>query len=170
MNKISRNELRNVLLNQASATPVTVTAMTDARAKKTNNPFGRIFKMSRVNGFTGFSYENSVNRQREREGKDKNFEAQNRSWGEKVNNCLVEKDGEWYISLKVEKVLDKPKYLYYDNQKGLTFLSKDKIENLLPKSHGAEKQGLDKEVIYRNYKLESIVSIAINGQLYKVRR
>lgn len=166
MVKIRRSQLIGILAEQNKACPITITALTDAQAKKTDNPFGRIFKMSRVNGFTGFNYENSVNRQREREGNEKDFEAQARSWGERINNCLVKKGEEYYLTIKVEKSLMKPVYMYYSN--GLQIISRETVAKFLRPAKSSPNQGLDREVIYRNYKLESIVKICINGQTYKV--
>ena len=116
---ISVTELAARLAQVKGAQPIHFTALVDARARKTNNPFTQgIFKLSRVSAFTGFDYENSVNRQQTREGGPATFEAQERSWGERIAPALVEKDGKLYLVAKVEHA-NKPIYLVRGGRNGM---------------------------------------------------
>lgn len=164
---ISPMELRNLLSSMSGAHPVSITTITDAKAKKTDNPYGTILKLSRVNGFIGANYATAVNRQRMREGSLPFFEAEERTWGTRINPYLVEHKGEYYLTLKVERALQKPMYMY-QNQ-GLKLIDEKKIRKFLPEKRKAENQGLEKDVIVRDYKLSSIVTITVNKKTYKIR-
>jgi len=63
------------------ATFVALETLTDARARKTGNPHPKILKRSRIQVVIGHRYENSVNNQRAREGKEADFEASPRNGG-----------------------------------------------------------------------------------------
>jgi len=167
MKHLTITQLKDMLRAQKGATPVTIEALTDARARKTDNPFDKIFKLSTVNGFTGFDYEASVNRQQVREGNDPTFEAQDRSWGTNLNNVLVELKGKFYIAIRPLNSVMKPIYFGEKNGK-LNPVEKKDIEKFLPAPVINTNQGTDKEIVYRNYSLESLRKITIKGETYEV--
>ena len=89
------------------ATFATLICETDARLKKTGNPFGQVQKVSRVNVCLGFQYEAAVNRQRTREGAEADFESAPRQWGSRIpGTFLVEHKGRTYLETKVERSLE----------------------------------------------------------------
>jgi hypothetical protein len=170
MKTIDLQKLRELLAGVNCARPINISALVDARARKTGNPFAAISKLSVVNGFTGFDYESSVNRQLGREEKETDFSAQARKWGVRVSPALVENHGDFYLVLKVERTR-KPVYLTKRNPAMPWLITpKETVAPYLPPSRPALNQGTDKEIVYRNYKLENLVSVSLNGERYRIRQ
>jgi hypothetical protein len=177
MQTITLGRLAMILRDIKGATPVSISALCPANCNKTavregikvRIPFETVLKLSRVNGFTGADYERSVNRQRDREGSVPVFEAQERSWGERISPALVEKENKLYLVVQIQRTLNKPIYFAKDGSGLLKQIQKDSIAAFLRKSSGAPRQGLDKEVIYRNYSLANITAISLGGEQYRIR-
>ena len=201
MTRLDLDRLKQLLGSVSHATPLNITALVDARAKKKAtlpppeeafawhryfcqlsgialplpvgetivNPFHSVAKLSVVNGFTGFDYEASVNRQHVREGTEATFAAQERAWGTVVSPALVENKGEFYLRLKVERTA-KPVYLTRKTAESPWLVTpKETITPFLPPPSTAPSQGLEREVVYRNYKLASLVSLSMDGSKYRIR-
>ena len=167
MKTITLNQLADLLRNVTHAQPIGFVALIDAKARKTGNPFGTVLKLSKVQAFTGFDYERSVNRQLEREGSQLSFTAKERSWGERISPALAENHGKLYLVAKVENTR-KPVYLV-KTAFGLLPIAKALVSPFLPVSKPASNQGTDKEIVYRNYSLENIVSLSMGGEKYRIR-
>lgn len=171
MKTISLPQLQVLLARIKGAKPLTISAFVDARPKKTGNPFAAIRKLSKVNGMTGANYEASVNRQQDREMGElaPGFEAKERKWGDRVSPALVEKDGKWYLAIQPRSTA---KPLYFTQKTGEPFkhTAKETIAHLLPaqRDNGAA-QGVEQAVIYRNYSLENIAAVTIDGESYRIR-
>lgn len=165
---ISRAQLQVLLAQVKGAKPLTISAFVDAHPRKTGNPYAEIRKLSKVNGFTGCDYSASVNRQRDREGSVPAFEAKERSWGERVSPALVELKGKWYLAIQPQATAT-PLYFARSEGKPFVHVPKAKIETFLPAERPATNQGTEKEVVYRNYSLENIVGLTMDGQSYRVR-
>jgi hypothetical protein len=160
---LTRDELTAILSAVKGATFSTITTRTEPKLLKTNNPFIGIRKVSRVNVTIGFNYQNSVNNQREREGSEADFESLPRKWGQRIKGTpLVSHNGNMYLEAKVEKSLDH----MYINAQGQN-VPDDLIAPFLPK-HGETRQDLEKEIILRDYKIDSIIAIKMNGEEYTV--
>lgn len=169
MKTINQFQLAEILRNVKGAKPITISALVDAKARKTGNPFREILKFSRVNGFTGANYEASVNRQQGREGSVPAFEARERSWGERVAPALVVNKGKLYLVIQPQKTAQ-PVFFGRNDQGVLMQVRKSVIEKFLPaKRSSAEAQGVSKEIVYRNYSLENITSLSIDGEKYRIR-
>lgn len=162
MNIISRERLLLILLEVRGASFATITTRTDARLLKTGNPFGPVVKVSRVNVTLGFQYAAAVNRQRDREGTKADFEAMPRQWGErcKLSPLLIEHKGKFYLETKVERSMSHE----YRTENG-AILTDAQVEPFLP-SRGGSRQGTEKEILVRDYALDSIVGISFKGQDY----
>ncbi len=135
------------------------------KCPKTKNKHmqGRIRKQSTVNCTLGFIYANSVNRQRVREDKEGDFTPNKRKWGVRVPQTpLVHHNGNWYLETKVEKVYD-TRYLL-DGK----VVDRSEIAEYLAQSSKQPQQELDKEVILRDYKVDSIIAATINGKQYVI--
>lgn len=130
---------------------------------------GRVTKLSRVNGMVNWNYANAVNKQREREGLDADFVPNARKWGSRVKKTpFIEhtnKQGEYkrYLEMKVERSLGTDYFV-----DGLPARSEDVTPSL--KSRGESRQGVDKEVIVRDYALENILTITCGGTKYDLVR
>ena len=167
MKNLDLNQLADLLRSVTHAQPIAFSALVDARARKTGNPFGSVSKLSRVQAFTGFDYEASVNRQLGREEQAQDFQAQARSWGERIGPALVAKDGELYLVAKVERTA-KPVYLV-KTKLGLMPVAKEVVAPWLPVSKPASNQGTEKEIVYRNYSLRNLLSLSMGGERYRIR-
>lgn len=170
MKTISINELREKLAQVKGATFVTVSALTDANARKTGNPFKAVLKLSCINGTTGADYEASVNRQQGREGGDQTFQASARKWGQRIAPALVEHKGNFYLPIQPRHTR-KPIFFGQRDNGMICQVQKESIASFLPeKKSQAEAQGVEKEIIYRDIALTSIAQISINGEQYRIRR
>ena len=165
MKCVTLAEFSEVLKNIKGATFVTLATETDARLKKTGNPFGKVLKRNTVNGVFNFNYENSVNRQLAREGQAADFEAQGRTWGQHETLGVISKGEQEYVQIKVEKAGRHPRFVVEATGK---LVSKDEIKPWLPAKSPFVQGGQDKEVIIRDYKLDSVRAARIKGQTYIV--
>lgn len=174
-------ELQRVLESARGPQFATIVARTDARLKKTGNPFaGTVWKISRVNGVIGFDYEASVRRQQLRESGEADFQVQARAWGQKVvptavlpgparlrRGVLVAYNEKLYLELKVERVFE----TRYETDGG-DAVTREQVAPFLPKrarGAAAASQGVIKEIILRDYKLDGIRSITFAGTTYTVK-
>lgn len=164
--KISRENLVSLLRGVKGAKPVTIVTETDPGKSKKHK--GICVKQSTVNGIANWHYEKAVNRQRQREGKTADFEVKPRKWGERIQGTpLVEHKGNFYLEMKVERVLDTRYFLTTDE--GYVPTTKEAVADHLRPSRGAPNQGVDRDVILRDYKVESIVTLRMGGREYQVR-
>jgi len=159
MKAITQPELLATLDGIKGATFATIVTETDARLKKTGNPFGPVRKVSRVNVTLGFQYASAVNRQRTREGSEADFESAPRQWGERVTPMLVEHKGRTYLETKVENVYS-TEYYTTDGRK----LSREDVAPFLPSRSGSSRQKTEKEIVVRDYAIDSIRSLAMKGE------
>ena len=156
--------LRNVKGN-GFAHLVAKTVPTWAKAK--SHPFhGNVFKIADVQVQAGFHYINSVNNQLTREGKTADAEAKPRKWGQRIKGTpLVEhtnKAGEHrlYLEAKCEKVNS----VKYVDAQGNEIDKADLAEwTDRPRAKSSTQANVDKEIILRDYALDSIEWIAIDG-------
>jgi len=181
MQNVTTEQLKYILEGRGTQTEVTIASATVPRMRKKNNPyFDRVKKHSIVVGDICFRYEDEVNKQRQREHtlnlvagepveqEVTKFEALNRTWGEKEQTrervgALVYHGQNAYLELKVAQSV---RHEYRDLDGNL--IDKENIKPFLYESKPSQRQGTDKEVIIRDYKLSNIVSILLDGRTYKV--
>lgn len=163
MQKISRQELVKLVDEQKGAEPVSVDIVTTPNMRKTGNPYLGCTKSVTLSGMFNFDYENSVNNQLAREGKDAEFEAQKRAWGERVGNWIKHDDA-FYLQLKVQGA-STPVYV---DAKGAR-IDPTLLEPFIYKSKKPHTQeDLDKQIVVRSVKLENIAVIRVKGAEYLV--
>lgn len=164
MNILTRDRLLLMLVGLRGASFATITTRTDARLRKTGNPFGYVEKISRVNVTLGFQYAPAVNRQRVREGTDADFESMPRQWGTRSEHSplLIEHKGKLYLETKVERSISHE----YRTADG-TVLADEEVEPFLP-ARGTSRQGTEKEILVRDYAIDSIIGITFQGQDYLI--
>jgi hypothetical protein len=184
---LTRDELKTVLINVRGAKPVTITARTKpdlVGGKKC--PLVGLEKVAVVNGLINFSYENSVNKQREREAEDieevETFHAEPRRWGSRLftenkrmlplvhkvkhdNPYLTFNDlqalpaDELLLELKVQKSLG---HQYLLNGE---VIPNEEAEQYT-RSSSAGRQGVEREVILRDYYLHNIEQVVMDGETF----
>lgn len=154
--RLSRQQFVDNLMDLKGAKVLTLVTNTLPKLKSPMN--GKVRKIAQVNGMINWIYENAVNRQRIKEGIEPDFIAFPRQWGIRIRGTpFVEHNGKMYLELKREKVLSEEYY----NLLGDTIT--EQIENYLIPS-GRSRQGVIKQIVLRDYAIESIESVIYSGQ------
>lgn len=172
---MTRDDLVSALRDRRGAFFVTLTAETDPRMRKTGNPYVGAVKRSVVNGLLNWIYGNAVNNQRVREnqpldaaGEVEHFTPEPRKWGTRIIRAdgtvtpLVEHKGRFYLELKVERSLG------YEYRLGGTVIDPAVVEPFLPERTEGARQEVDRPVILRDYSIESIQQIVLDGVVYEI--
>lgn len=186
--RITQTELADLLRGHTGASPVGIVARTRARMRKTDNPFaGRVDKLAHVAGFVGVRYSRAVNRRRAREGRVvdrrgrpfvRTFVAERRRWGRRVRRLdldagrlsvcpLVEHRGRLYVTLHRQQIL----VVEYRDRLCNTSLDPEELAPWLIEDDGtaaARRQEIARPVIYRDYALDSIRQLRLEGEIYDV--
>lgn len=171
---LSAAQFLNWIKESKGALLVGIESLTDSKARKTNNPFGKILKRARFVGLIGGNYEKSVNNEMERQDAAGEFKAEPLSWGEwdVVNKIIIHK-GEYYIrtqSSPGQRKKSKAKILDYRNEDG-QILSREKVAPFLPEKADSARQsevGLAEKVEVRTFSIKSIRKVRISGVTYKL--
>jgi hypothetical protein len=165
----------STVLDIRGCRPVSFVAETTPELRS-GNPFGgttrthRLRKMSRVSGMIGFRYENAVNNQRGREetpidpitGEVETFVAEPRKWGvRREGTPFVDHKGVEYLEVKVERSL----HCEYRLDDG-TPVDAATVAAWLPEKKEGRRQMVEKPVILRDYTLDNLREVTINGQTY----
>jgi hypothetical protein len=173
-------QLIEVLMSIDHAQPVGIVTVTEPKMRKTGNQFyGRIMKITEANVFANCDYQDRVNRQLVREGKEANFVAGPRA----VTMERRFRDG------KPRPVLDKD---LADGSHGVYFevhfyghlkcevnylldrreaIAKAEFQEFLSERDSASiaaHQGTNSEQIIRTYRVESLREVRLNGVDYVV--
>ncbi len=173
--KITLQELQALLAVKHGARIVTITTKTLLDMIGKNNPFhNKIYKVSKINGVVNWHYSRAVNRQRAREGKESDFIPKPRTWGTRLTGLPfvshVTKDGKHkiYLEVKVERVLE-TKCFYECAFIKDKEIDKKLLEPYLKSENNSTKehQGVEKEVILRDYDMNNIIDITVDGVKYE---
>lgn len=150
-------------------TMVTVETETNVdKEMSKDSPYRGIRKFQAFNGAIGYIYENALNRQATREGKETNLTAKPHPWGDMDEKHLFRinrKSGEKYLSVRFNRSL----WVRYVMPNG------EEIPNALvevwlrDKSKSSSQATLDKEIIVRDFKMSSILAIQMMGETYVLR-
>lgn len=163
MKLLTQAAMVEMLSGIRGATFATIITDTDPRLKKTGNPLGTVRKVSRVNVTLGFQYTTAVNRQRVREDSEPDFEAKPRQWGSRIpGTFLIENKGKLYLETKVERSLG---HAYIDSTGRQ--LTDAEVAPYLP-ARGESRQEVEREILVRDYALDSIRSISCKGETYLI--
>lgn len=131
-------------------------------------------KLSRVQAFTGngWGYTTAVHRQQLREGQSPTFKAEERSWGEQISAALVRKGSgakaAFYLSAQLVGRNRSPIYFAKDSKGLLHHVARHLVEPFLERDDSAAKQQLAKPVLRRDYRLDHIRSLTLNGESYRM--
>ncbi len=174
MKTVTLNTLRDLLAKVTHATPVGLVAMTTPDLRVTGNPYpkGAVKKLTRLNVMVGARHESSVQRQQAREGQEPTFVAAPRKWGVHISPALVTHKGEFFLSAQMNP-LNRPRPIYLvpkGKRNTLTMVSKETLAPWLPeRKDERESQGVVRTVEHRDFRLDSIISLTMNGEQYRVR-
>ena len=169
MVKISQRKLERLLFKTQSCEFIGFTAITVPDMKKAKNPhWDRTIKIARVNGVINWRYSKSVNAQLVREGKPDAFKAFPRVWGQRIQNTPlvvnITDDGATNLYMEVKR--ERIDAGYFD-----TITSERVPESELKKwlkPDQDSRQGTDKEIILRDYRLDHIVELRMQREEYHV--
>lgn len=159
-------------------------------------PLAGLEKVATVNGVINWSYENSVNNQRLREGgptddsgEVEQFVSAPRAWGRRLHEAFPDRRGnrmlpfvakqwnsETIESSELERLPLDELYLELKVQKSLAcqyFLegveqSAETVQPYLRERRESSRQEVENPVILRDYKLSSLVSLTVDGNTYEL--
>lgn len=170
---ISVSELKDKLLTKGckavSIVLNTVPKMNKNVEKGVPNPYyGRVTKRAYYGVLIGFNYENSVNNQLFREGKEGDFEAVARAYGEHVEGTpVIEHNGKFYLQCKLQRTISTQ--FYVDGEP----VEESVVEPYIVKSKPSARQaaaGVEKEVKPFNPLLTNIETIVMGGETYTIAK
>lgn len=169
MEKLTVSQLLDILSLKRGAFFASIVTTTEPKMRKTGNPYhGGIKKVSRSHVQLNSLYENAVNNQRKREGVEEAFEAEPRKWGERIYRedgtvtTFVKHNGKLYIEARVLKSLETD-YLF----EGVSIPS-ELVKPYLYSGGESSRQGVEKQVILRDYSVENIKQITFDGKTYGI--
>lgn len=152
------------------ATFAGITAKTEVKMRKTGNPLAgaKVTKIMDYSVTLNANYQNAVNNELTREGKEATFESAE-NWHEKkndtfngsvvINSAEPEKS---YLSCIVNNSDMKG---YYVNGVPATDAEIAIIKEFRNKSSVPTNQGTDKPIIFRTFKLSSILELRVKGKV-----
>lgn len=166
MKSVTVNEAREALSRITGATPVGLSAFLAVEPKGECHLYG-IAKLVRASVFTGADWQNTVNRQLAREGKEETFTASPRKWGKRVSAALVEHKGKWFLPSHVQRAST---VFLIKEHAGAPWrpVAKEAIAQWLPESKPAPV-GTEKSLFYRDWSLSNLTRLAFGGQVLRIR-
>ena len=168
---ISVDELKSKLLTKGckavSIVLNTVPKMNKNVSKGVPNPYyGRVTKRAYYGVLIGFSYENSVNNQLVREGKEAEFEAAARTYGDHVDGTpVIEYNGKHYLQCKLQSTIGTQ--FYVDGEP----VEESVVDPYIVKPKPSKRQadaGVEKAVKPFNPLLTNIETIVMGGETYTI--
>lgn len=166
MKTITRREFVDLISQNKGCEAIAIDISSTPRMRKTNNPYLDAVKHVTLSGLIGFDYENSVNNQLTKEGKDATFESQGRTWGVYFNPYFIVHKDNFYLNLKVQGATEPVFTLNnkeIDAEKLKPFLYEDRTPNTQTEA------GIEKEVIVRTIKVDSVVKLRYKGEEYLIK-
>jgi len=153
------------------ATPVGVTAVVIPSQRKKGNNYHPIYKVTQMNGMIGSDYERGVNRQREREGGEADFQRGS-GWGTHESTSIV-RSAKGDISIQIIPSQNRQPTPVYVGGIGGEFMVLDEADwspfvRIQQPRAVADQQGVERAVIYRRVRLDNIVGIVIGRTEYRV--
>lgn len=164
MKTITRQDLINMIESEKGAEMVAVELCTDPRMRKTGNPFVGAVKFQSLSGVIGYDYENSVNNQLVREGKEADFVAEPRAWGTRISPKWVLHKEQRYLTLKVQAA-GEPMFVFNGEE-----LPLELVQPYLPEKKSPSTQDeLEKKIRHTDIKIDNIVSINMKGDKFIIK-
>ena len=147
--------------------PIGMTAVTTPDMRTRNNPFaGRVVKISRVNGWINWRYAKAVNRQRVRENRPADFRALQRPWGTRLKETpLVELGDRLYLDVKVQQ-----RHVVFRDLITGQLIPTALLKPYLRPPAKNPRQHLRREIILRDYRLDRVAELRINGEVWRPRK
>jgi len=168
--KITKAQLIQMLLNWSfGAQPASIQYVTQPKLTKEGKiKFGEVTKIANVGAMVGYSYENSVNNQLEREQKEREFMSQP-LWngkGKRLSTALsmhTEKNT-FYLTYKAQQTF---KSFHFDSS--LNFIPNNEIKKYFP-DKTPTNQGVEKgnEIYHREISIDNVKRLKVKKVTYVV--
>ena len=135
----------------------------------TGEPFiGIVTSRCTYNPAIGLTYGKTVNNRLEKEGKEKDFKAQELPWGHWVGSgsTIIEHKGSFYLRLSLVGANSTRKQWFLNGEP----VTRKQIADILPapKKSRNEHQGLENPVIVVNVKVKTITRLKVDGETYRI--
>lgn len=166
---ITQTQFTEMLKSLSACSFFSMRALTEAQKSKAKGA-KVILKESFISGLVHWDYQNSVNNELAREGKESEFKANPLpAWKERLSLSLYRHkgNGTLYVGVKVQKALNSPRF-YMDGKE----VTKEEIAHLIRPPSESKRQadaGVEKPVIYRDFKFDSIREFNLNGKRYVIQ-
>ncbi len=178
MKTLTQSQLVAIIAGSPGVVMLGLQTLTDTKARKTGNPFGQIFKRTKLGAVVGADYQKSVEREAGRQGADASeFEAEKLPWGEWVKGLegkVIQHKGELFLrtqSTPGQRAAIPAHLLGYFDATGKE-LAKESVAPFIKEAGESAKQqdeaGLDSTIWVRTYKLSSVEQVTINGEVYQL--
>ena len=156
--KLNQKQLIKMIRLSRGAPILGVTYSSDARLKKTGNPYGEVYKETSCVVQLAVNYKRALEKQAAIRGENPVLETHARTWGKVMEDCrsLVEYNGKHYLNA----VLQNKIYSKYFTKDGKE-LTLDEVKPFLPKSSHSV-------VPVINPALSHIKEIRFKGRKYEV--
>jgi len=173
MKQITRAEMIKLLNDIRGAKPITFefasapNMLAKSKIDGTPNPFRNdINKVRKYNVIVNFIYENSVNRQRDREGKDADFTAGQLPFGRHTgdNRVVITNKGCDYIQCKLEKVVEQ----HYEKISTGALVDDAQLADFFSTKKASEGQGTDKAIIVMTILTDNVTAFTHNKERYEI--
>lgn len=163
---ITKQELIEMLKNWSfGAQPASIAYVTNPKLNaEGTKKFGQITKIALVGGMIGYSYENAVNNQLEREEKERDFLSQS-LWngkGKRLNLALsthTEKNT-YYLTYKQQQTF---KAYYFDS--ALSLIAYNMIKTFFP-DNKPKNQGTETAIYHREISIDNIRKLKFKKMTY----
>jgi hypothetical protein len=167
--KISHAELVEMLRNwNFGAQPSSVQYVSEPKLTAEGKAkFGTVTRIANVGVMIGYVYENSVNNQLEREGKEREFLAQPlwKGKGKRISTALathIEK-GTFYLTYKAQQTF---RALHLDAN--LNIIPNSVIKAYFPQSDPSKYQGTETAIYHREVSIENVRRIKFRKTTYVI--
>lgn len=168
--KITRSQFIEMLKNwNYGAQPVSIQYITEPKLTKEGKAkFGEVTKIANVGGMVGYIYENSVNNELEREGKEREFISKP-LWngkGKRISLALsthIEK-GSFYLTYKAQQTF---KAFHFDSN--LNYIPANILKQFFP-DNKPKNQGVEegKEINHREISIENVKRFKFRKMTYEL--
>jgi hypothetical protein len=150
------NQIQSLTENNVKAiiTTRTVVKMNkkDVATKTEANPYVEVIKVAKQLVTLNPLYESAVNEELIAEGKEADFKAGERQWGENSGNGIVQNGDTFYVSYLWNENIDKTQYIADGNE-----VSYDVFARFVP----VKKVSSTPDVGFRNVKVDNIIALEI---------
>jgi len=167
--KLTKHELIEMLKNwNFGAQPVSLQYVTEPKlTKEGKQKFGNVTKIANVGGMVGYVYENSVNNQLEREGKEREFMAQPlwKGAGKRISTALsmhVTK-GTFYLTYKAQQTF---RALHLDSS--LNLIPNNVIKAYFPPTDPTKYQGTETAIYHREISIDNVRRLKFKKTTYVI--